>query len=139
MNQQEEMIQPDPTLGATLRWMDGEPPVHEVDWDRLRATVRARAELPLARRRSSLSRVRGWARPLVPLAAAAGVALAMWTGDRIGQKEAGAPMAEGVIAAPPVITAEEAFQADLSDQEFQQVVSGRHNPDALLLLAIQDG
>jgi hypothetical protein len=61
----------DPALAAALRGMDGDAPA--MDWDALRARVTAQAELPLARRRRTLS-VRRTLRAVVPLAAAAGIA-----------------------------------------------------------------
>ena len=65
-----EQIERDPALAAALRGMDDTP---EVDWSALRARVAAQAELPLARRRRTLSIRRGL-RAIVPLAAAAGIA-----------------------------------------------------------------
>jgi|GEM_PF-1949357 len=63
----------DPALSAALRGAMGDAP--EPDWDRLRSSVAARAEMPLARRRRE-ARPRPWtrARSLLPLAAAAGIA-----------------------------------------------------------------
>jgi hypothetical protein len=61
----------DPALAAALRGMDGDAPA--MDWDALRARVTAQAELPLARRRRTMS-VRRTLRAVVPLAAAAGIA-----------------------------------------------------------------
>ncbi len=63
----------DAALSAALRGAMGDVP--EPDWDRLRSSVAARAELPLARRRRE-TRSRPWtrARSLLPLAAAAGIA-----------------------------------------------------------------
>lgn len=63
----------DAALSAALRGAMGDVP--EPDWDRLRSSVAARAELPLARRRRE-ARPRPWtrARSLLPLAAAAGIA-----------------------------------------------------------------
>ncbi|WP_420126992.1 hypothetical protein [Longimicrobium sp.] len=63
-------IDRDPALAAALRGMDDAP---EPDWSALRAQVTAAAELPLARRRRTLSIRRGM-RAIVPLAAAAGIA-----------------------------------------------------------------
>lgn len=62
----------DPALAAALRGLDGDAP--EVDWDALRARVSAQAELSLIRRRRALSLRRGL-RAVVPLAAAAGIAV----------------------------------------------------------------
>jgi hypothetical protein len=64
-------LQRDPALAAALRGLDGDAPA--TDWDALRARVTAQAELPLARRRRTLSFRRGL-RAVVPLAAAAGIA-----------------------------------------------------------------
>jgi hypothetical protein len=61
----------DPHLAAALRGLDA--PCDPPDWDALGARIRAGAELPLARRRRSLSLRRGL-RVVVPLAAAAGIA-----------------------------------------------------------------
>ncbi|HET6764294.1 MAG TPA: hypothetical protein VFH27_11500 [Longimicrobiaceae bacterium] len=85
---------PDAALAAALRRTEPEPPLHEVDWDAMRARLAARAELPLARLRADArhagaraeveapapplaarpraggSRALRW---LVPLAAAAGM------------------------------------------------------------------
>lgn len=61
----------DPALAAALHGLDGDTPA--VDWDALRARTAAAAELPLARRRRTLSLRRGM-RAVVPLAAAAGIA-----------------------------------------------------------------
>jgi hypothetical protein len=64
----------DPELGAALRGAYGEVP--EVDFDALRGSIVAQAELPLARARRAQQR-RPWQgrfRSLVPLAAAAGIA-----------------------------------------------------------------
>jgi ferric-dicitrate binding protein FerR (iron transport regulator) len=72
----------DPRLAAALREAEGEPPLHEVDWEGMRQSVNARAELALARLRAASAppapdrkpaphrRAMQW---LVPLAAAAGV------------------------------------------------------------------
>jgi len=135
MRQEEKEMQPDATLGAALRWMEGEPPMDQVDWEALRSSIGRRAELPLAQRRTRSARLRRVIRPLVPLAAAASVALALWAGDRMGQPGGGAPFAERAAAVESV-SAEEVFQANVSEQEFQLMVSGHDNADALLLIAL---
>ncbi len=69
-----EEITRDPELASLLRGAAPEPPVDDVDWERLRGAVSARAELPLARlRRDAPPR---WTRRLLPLGAAAGIAAA---------------------------------------------------------------
>jgi hypothetical protein len=64
-------LERDPALAAALRGLDGDAPA--MDWDALRARVTVQAELPLARRRRTLSIRRGL-RAVVPVAAAAGIA-----------------------------------------------------------------
>jgi hypothetical protein len=64
-------LERDPALAAALRGLDDDAPA--LDWDALRARVTAQAELPLARRRRTLSIRRGL-RAVLPLAAAAGIA-----------------------------------------------------------------
>lgn len=64
-------LERDPALAAALDGRDGDTPA--VNWDALRARTVAAAELPLARRRRTLSFRRGL-RAVVPLAAAAGIA-----------------------------------------------------------------
>ncbi|HEX5723818.1 MAG TPA: hypothetical protein VFX98_00040 [Longimicrobiaceae bacterium] len=65
----------DAELARLLRGLEGEPPA-DVDWEGLRASVAAQAELPLARRRRRpwLGGVAGRVRAVVPLAAAASIA-----------------------------------------------------------------
>ena len=129
---------PDPQLAAALRSLEAEPPLESLDWERLRGTLRERAELPLARRRGRAAagrvgdagRPRSRAlRPLLPLAAAASIALAVWLGTGSGSPE-GAP--------PAPLTAEEVFGPDLSEQEFRLLVSGGGDPEALLLIALDE-
>lgn len=119
---------PDPELSAALRSLEGEPPLESVDWESLRRSIRMRAELPLARRRAGqVRRQRMW-RPMIPLAAAASIALAVWLGGT-GSTER---TTEGRLSA------EEAFHPDLSEQEFRLLVSGRANPEELLLIALDE-
>ena len=125
-------IRPDPLLAAALRSAEGEPPLDAVDWDALRTTVRERAELPLARRRRP-ARTPRWLAPLVPLAAAASVAMALWVGGLTSDRAAPA----AARAASGGVTTEEVLRADVSEQEFRLLVSGRSNPDVLLALAVE--
>lgn len=120
----------DPELEAYLRWAEGEVPTSEVDWDALRRSTRERAELALARRRSSARRAR-WLRPLVPLAVAAGVgALALFEPQRASQSPSPSDPAAGTMA-----SLEEVLRQDVSEQEFRLIVSERANPDDLLQIA----
>ena len=121
---------PDPELGAALRSLEGEPPLESVDWESLRRSIGRRAELPLAQRRrpQARPRPRAW-RPMIPLAVAASIALAVWMGGGPGASEA--PTEEQIAA-------EEVFHPDLSEQEFRLLVSERADPEALLLIALDE-
>ena len=136
---------PDPQLRAALRDAEAEPPLQDVDWSGLRSSISAAAALPLARRRHALlggrtgAAVRParpatrWLRSLAPLAAAASIAVAVWAGSgRPGLTPAPAPVAEASASV------EDVFRPDLSEQEYRQVISGRDNADALLLIAIDE-
>ena len=136
MIQEDNEMYRDPELAAALRMIESEPPVAQVDWEALRSSIVARAELPLAQRRTRSARLHRWARPLVPLAAAASIALAAWVNGAIGPSPVSNPIADGngeFVA--PAVTPEDVFQADVSEQEFRLLVSGRANTDALLLMA----
>lgn len=135
MTQENNEMFRDPEIAAALRMIESEPPLAEVDWSALRSSIVARAELPLAQRRSRSARLHRWARPLVPLAAAASIALAVWVNGTIGPSFS-RPIAEGnaeIVA--PNVTPEDVFQADVTEQEFLLLVSGRANTDDLLRLA----
>ena len=78
MNDQE--LRPDPLVGAALRWAEGEVPLDDVDWAAMRSNIRSRSSLPLARRRAIQVASPRWVRPLLPIAAAASIAVLLWTG-----------------------------------------------------------
>jgi hypothetical protein len=141
MMQQENEIRRDPEIAAALRMIEGEPPLADVDWEALRSAIVARAELPLAQRRTRSARLARWTRPLIPLAAAASIAMAMWANGLRAPEPVTAPIADGnaEIVAPAVTTVEDAFQADVTEQEFRLLVSGRANADALLMVALDGG
>jgi hypothetical protein len=129
--------QPDPQIGAALRALHREPPLEEVDWEALRGSIRDRAALPMARRRKRAAAPPRWVRPLLPLAVAASVALALWIGTELGEGRLDTIAVErsaAPAAAEPSV--EEVFGADLSEQEFRLLVSERANPDELLLVAV---
>jgi hypothetical protein len=139
MIQEEKEIRRDPEIAAALRMIESEPPVAEVDWNALRSAIVARAELPLAQRRTRSARLGRWTRPLVPLAAAASIALAAWVNGIIGPGTLSTPIADGdpeLVA--PAVTPEDVFQADVTEQEFRLLVSGRADADALLRVAIEE-
>jgi len=133
MSPMEHDVRPDPELAAALRAIEPEPPFDAVEWDALRSSIVARAELPLARRRSRSARLGRWSRQLVPLAAAASITLAVWFTSRPAEE---APLAEGTAVVAPVVSPEDVFEAELSEQEFRLLVSGRANADALLMVAV---
>ena len=129
----QDELRPDPIIGAALRWAEGEVPLDDVDWSAMLTTIRNRAAMPLARRRSARRRVPRWVRPLIPIAAAASVAMVVWTG---GIGRAGpTPAAQQAAAVASQITIQEALLTDLSEQEFRVLVSARTDPDELLMIA----
>ena len=135
MNDQE--LQPDPLVGAAMRWAEGEVPMEEVDWSAMRTNIRERAALPLARRRALRVASPRWVKPLLPIAAAASIAVLMWTGSI----EIGGPstvdVAPVTVSTGPSI--QDAILSDLSDQEFTRLlVSDRNDPDDLLMIAASE-
>lgn len=127
-------LRPDPLIGAALRWAEGEVPLDDVDWSAMRTTIRSRAAMPLARRRSARRGVSRWIRPLIPIAAAASVAMVVWTGG-IGRGGPTGPAVQQTAAAASQITIQEALLTDLSEQEFRVLVSARTDADELLMIA----
>lgn len=130
----------DPRLAKLLRLAEGDAGLDQAERSELRARIAAAAELPLARRRGARAisgigpRRQRVIRSLAPLAAVAGLATLVWVGlDR----QSGEPGARSDLA--EISTLEEAFVADLSEQEFRAFVSGRANSDELLLLAAGEG
>jgi hypothetical protein len=121
---------PDPQLKQLLGSL-GEPPMSEVDWDRLRGSIRARAELPLARRRRA-HRVRPWLRAALPTAAAAGLALAVAT-NLFGPGTPPNGWVAGDDAFHPVI--EEVLGASLSEFEVD-LLFGQVSADMLAVAAV---
>lgn len=128
---------PDPLLGAALRWADGEVPLDEVDWSAMRTNIRNRAGLPLARLRATQKRSSSrWVRPLIPIGAAASIAVILWTGG-IGRDGASGPAApQAATGTAYQISIQEALLADMSEQEFRRVVADRNDPNELLLIAV---
>lgn len=124
---------PDPLLRAALTDLEPQPPMAEVDWEALHHSIHDQAALPLARRRRAARW--GWARPVIPAAMAAGLALFVFFGIRGPADPLGAfeERPEGFVSA------EEALHADISDDEFILLVSGLADADALLLLAVDEG
>ena len=128
-------LSPDPRLGATLRWVQGDAPLDEVDWDALRGAIRARAELPVARLRARRQRAR-WIRPLIPLAVAAGIGGVALLGSHLNDPASPAGVRTAAVA--PSVSAEEVLTSNLPDDEFRLLVTNRSDPDDLLRMAIDE-
>lgn len=97
---------PDPELGAHLHAVLPDPAAHAPDWDGLRARLRERAALSLARlrrqRRAWWQYAAAWARPAIPAAVAAAALLAVVLGRQPEPLPALAerPGLEDVLGAP---------------------------------------
>ncbi|MEX2581937.1 MAG: hypothetical protein WD766_01610 [Gemmatimonadota bacterium] len=126
----------DPVLAAAMAELRKDVP-KDVDWDGLRRSVSEQAELILARRR-----VRIWnivPRPLVPIAVAASIAFALWAGPSLfTQLTSGTGPTEVAVEIDEEQILLDALGADLTEQEFRLLVTGRADPDALLAFAIGD-
>ena len=106
----------DPELARALRGLEGEPPLDAVDWERLHARILAQARPALARLRARplwWDHAARWGRIAIPLAAAAGLAIAVslprGTEFAATESEAGSPTALAVAylsGAPPRETAD---------------------------------
>jgi hypothetical protein len=117
----------DPALQAALRDAYGDPP--EADWDALRGSVMARAELPLARmRRVRKSPWPARFRALVPLAAAAGV---VGTAFALGVS---APEPQPRVTAADRAQVEQILNESLPD--VSELVTGQTGSEQLLNAAI---
>ena len=132
MNDQEP--QPDPLVGAALRWAEGEDPLDDVDWAAMRSNIRSRSSLPLARRRAIQVASPRWVRPLLPIAAAASIAVLLWTGGLDFGGSAPIDVAPVTVGANPA-SIREALLSDVSDQEFRLLMAERNDADELLLIA----
>jgi hypothetical protein len=132
-------FQAEEALRRALLEIHPAPALSQAQADDLREKIVRRAELPLARRRrlaSEKSRAgREWSRRLVPIAAAASLAFGIWFGE-ISAPPAGGGIAIQDIRAFLSDSDEEILQADVTEQEFRLLVSGRADPDGLLLIAI---
>jgi hypothetical protein len=113
----------DPELAALLRGAAPEPPVDDVDWERLRGAVSARAELPLARLRRDAPRPRRW----LPLSAAAAIA-AVALGLSLRPAPEPLPVEERRLV--------EAIVAESLPANVDQMISGAAAEGALLEAAV---
>ena len=124
----------DPELAAWFGKLD-ERADDPDSWEQLRDSIRRRAALPLARLRSRRpwwEYAAHWARPAIPVAAAAGVAFAML----MGNLPAPAAGPETITAGLPFL--EEVLAASIPAVELQLLLSGAEEPDALLRMAVQE-
>jgi hypothetical protein len=113
------------------------PVPNDVDWTRLRRSIEDRATLELARRRAArVRRERArWMRPLVPAAAAAGLAVVI-TFQALMPLRGGADdsvEATGIAALRPVF--EEVLGAPLTEAELDLLL-GEVNADRLVVAAL---
>jgi hypothetical protein len=79
-----------------------------------------------------------WMRPLIPIAAAASVAVVVWTGGLGRQGPSAAVLQQATPAATAQLSIQEALSADLSEQEFRTIVAGHTDPDELLIIAASE-
>ena len=133
MNEQE--LEPDPVIGAALRWAEGEVPMDDVDWGAMRTNIRSRAALPLARRRALEAASPRWVRPLLPIAAAASIAAILWTGALDFGGASAVDVAPVTVTAANQASIREALLSDVSEQEFRLLMAERNDADELLLIA----
>lgn len=125
----------DPELAAVLREVDAAAP-DRLDAGRLRAAVLARAEPALAARRQQArwwEHAARWARPAIPLALAASLALAYLVGNTT-LPTGSAP--ETTAASLPHL--EDVLSSELPDAEYRVMVSSEGETEALLRLALQE-
>jgi hypothetical protein len=122
----------DPEVGA---WLRASAPPDVDGLAGLRAAIRERAALPLAARRVPRwwEVAAGWARPAIPLAAAAGLALAVAVGSL---PVPAAPGGANTAATLPHL--DDALAAGIPDAEYRLLTSEGAEPDALLQFAVQE-
>lgn len=133
MNEQE--LEPDPVMGEALRLAVGDVPLEEVDWSAMRTNIRGRAALPLARRRALEAASPRWVRPLLPIAAAASIALVLWTGAFNLPGGPAINVAPVTVSAGQQASIREVLLSDVSEQEFRVLMAERNDADELLLIA----
>ena len=126
---QGEPLEHDAVLGAALRDATGDHTT-TVDWTRLRGAINAGAAAELARRR----RIRSARVFVVPATIAAGFALFVLVAraPELGLTESIHTSAAGQLSI------EELLDADVSDRQFQALLSGADDANDLLLIAAED-
>lgn len=136
MNSEDQRDRVEPRLAAAYDALRHEQ-APEVDWERMRSSISRRAAPIMARRMAR--RVVAVPRAVVPIAMAAGIAFALWFGPQLLLQTPSASEEIGTFADREDEAALlKALDADLSEQEFRMVVTGRANPEALLAVAVAD-
>jgi hypothetical protein len=128
----------DPRLEDALRSLEGEASMSEADWERLRAAIAARSEITLARLRRGgtwWEFAASWGRAAIPLAAAAGIALATFLPKAAGPGEGSGAPALNRTGLAMVLTGEapegEIVQAAISGTDerwLEETVLGEREP-----------
>jgi hypothetical protein len=124
---------PEPRLQQALASLD-EPPAAQVEWDRLRASIHERAELPLARRRRDQRSGTRWLRPMLPAAMAAG--LALFVGTRLfspAPADTDVARADTPTGFHPVV--EQVLGSEISEFELD-LLFGQIDADMLVVAAV---
>jgi hypothetical protein len=122
----------DPLLEAAYAELRAEP-VPEPDWDALRSSISRRTNPVLSRRK--VRRLVHTSRPLVPFAIAASLAFGLWIGPAQVREMMG-PQTAVAIEMDAEAIMDHAMNAELSDQEFERLVTGRADPAAFLVSAM---
>lgn len=123
----------DPLLEAAYGELRGQP-VAEPDWESLRRSINRRAEPVLSRKQGR--RFAYGSRSLVPLAVAASLAFALTIGPAQIREMIGPSVRAAVIEMDAEAIMDHAMDANLSDLEFERLVTGRVNPEAFLVSAM---
>lgn len=132
MNEHMHDPSPDPELRRALGSLST-PPVEAVDWARMQHSIRERVELPLARRRRVRGTVARWVRPILPLTAAAGLALLIVVGVVAPGDEGPNVAAASPQGFHPVV--EEVLGITLSEAEYD-LLFGDVSADLLVVAAV---
>ena len=133
MNSESRQDRIDPLLEAAYGELRGQP-VAEPDWEAMRRSINRRAEPVL--KKSKVRKLVYGSRPLVPLAVAASLAFALTIGPAHVREMMGPPVAAAVIEMDAEAIMDHAMNAELSDLEFERLVTGRVNPEAFLVSAM---
>jgi len=134
MREEQEEVAVDTEVARALRTLVGEGG-SEFDMARLRHTINERAAPILADRARRRSRRRLAMATLLPIALAASIALTLRVGTGIPDGAAPSPVAGIGLAIDELIRV---MEADLPEQEFRLIVTGRADPESLLSFAVTE-